>query len=287
MSADNNRAESKTINRAKILKLLGGKCCIPGCTSSRDDLNIHHRWYNLGDGERPGSYASYALVRNDMDRFRLLCAAHHTTLNGLFIRSKIKYPYQTRQNEQKMFNLIIADASDGGSGLLKRIEKTRRNNIGKQRARQARAKNRDKINERRRQRYAEDIEKIRERSRQERAKDPEKFRELCRNYYAKNRDIINEHARQRRAKDPEKFRERDRQRYAEGTPEKHRERCRNYYAKNRDRINERRRQERAKDPEKFNERQRQRYAKNRDRINERRRQERAEKRKEKKKGVNK
>ena len=215
MGKDKNRAEKNAIIRKKILKLLGGKCCIPGCTSSRDDLNIHHRWYNVGDGEHPGSHASYALVKNDKNRFRLLCAAHHKALSGLFIRNNIKYLYQTRQNEQRLFNLIIVDASDGGSGLLKRIGKTRKNNIDKQQ------------------------------KRQERAKNPEKFRERSRDYWAKNRDVLNERARQERAKNPEKFNERKRQKRAEN-PEKFREYDRRYSAKNRDRINELQRKRRAK-----------------------------------------
>ena len=301
MGKDKTRAEKNAIERAKILELLGGKCCIHGCTRRHFRLIIHHRWYHVKRGEYPSCYASYDMVKSNMDRFRLLCLAHHNVLNGLFKRSNIEWRDQTRQNERKMFNLIIADASDGGSGLLKRITKTRENNIGKQRKRQERAKNPEKYNEQMRKYYAENPEKCREYARRYYAKNPEKCSERRSKYYAENPEKFREYNRQTRAKDPEKCRERDRN-YRAKNRDRLRERARQRYAENRDIINERARQRYAENPGKYNERTRQRRAenpgkykekdreygrryraKNRDWINERRRQARAKRRKEKKK----
>lgn len=110
------------------------------------------------------------------------------------------------------------------------------------------ARNREKILEKARKRYAENKEKEHEKARRARERDPEKYRERRRRYAAENPDKVRISAQKSRQKHQEKIREKARKRRAENkewehekyrraferNPERHRERWRKYRRENPD-----------------------------------------------------
>ncbi len=89
-------------------------------------------------------------------------------------------------------------------------------------------KDREKVRERARAKYAVNPEKVRERVRARYAANPEKFRARARELYAANPEKKLEMNRTRYAMNPEKEREKQRERRA-ANPDKHRRRCKRVY----------------------------------------------------------
>lgn len=80
--------------KMRIIKMLGGECCICGCKISRKGMTVHHLWYIFNDvvysnypRNDSGKLAYYTalepLVKENPKRFKPICNTDHQSLERL------------------------------------------------------------------------------------------------------------------------------------------------------------------------------------------------------------